>query len=304
MTTGKTKRRGKIHPYIPPLYLLTTPDLIFQNFSMLPYVVLAYFLSVSFVILLTKAVPDLNKLLHYGKVSQVEISHGSAEKSDLAKLVDKLAQLTVPKTWFLHFYIVFASTQWLQVLSDPKSVLRRSKYLAVWLLLTVQATRRLAESFALTNWGNKLRMHVSHYMVGIFYYLGVSLTCWLGLRSDKSEFEVGAVDLMILLTFVLFAVDQFQNHRHLALLVKYSVPKFRFFRLVSCAHYMDEICIYFSVLLLVLVHGPFSEVDFAFLTSWIFVVVNLSVSASETWNYYKVKFDDYDVQYAVIPYLM
>lgn len=271
---------------------------------MLSTVVLTYFLSVSVVILLTKAVPDLNKLLHYGKVSQGQNFREPAEKSGLAKLVDKVAQLTVPKTWFSHFYIVFASIQWLQLLSDPKSVLRLSKFLAVWLLLTVQATRRLAESFALTNWGNKLRMHVSHYMVGLFYYLGMSLTCWLGLGSDKSEFQVGAVDLLILLSFMFFSIDQFQNHRHLALLVKYSVPKFRFFKLVSCAHYMDEIFIYLSVVLLLLVHGPFDNVDFALLSSWVFAVVNLSVSAIETWNYYKVKFDDYDVQYAVIPYLL
>lgn len=267
-------------------------------------VVSAYFAVVTAVIIATKAVPDLRQLLHYGKVSLLDGNVNWLARSRVARLVNALARITVPKAWFRHFYLVFAVLQWSQLLLAPELIWQPSKYLVVWVLLVIQATRRLVESFCLTKWGSSSRMHVSHYLVGIFYYVGVSLACWTGLQTQKSEARFGPLDLAVFVIFGVFSVDQFQNHRHLALLVKYSVPKFRLFGVVSCAHYLDEIVIYLSIVTEVLVHGGHGRLDMALMASWVFVVVNLSVSAIETHNYYQVKFDDYAVPYAVLPYLI
>lgn len=262
-----------------------------------------YFVLVSVVILAAKAIPPLRKLLQYGKVAQVGQSRSL--DSQLAKFVDLVVQMKVPKTWFAHFYVVFALLQWGQVLWAPEAILRGSKYLVVWGLLTIQASRRMLESFFLTNWGSKSKMHISHYLVGVLFYVGISSICWIGLTDTKeSVAQFGWKDLVAIVTFSVFSLDQWSNHRHLALLVKYSVPTYGLFLVVSSAHYLDEILIYLAIFSETLLHSPFTNTDVALFASWIFVLVNLSVSALETHSYYRVKFDGYSVQYAVIPYAL
>ena len=46
------------------------------------------------------------------------------------------------------------------------------------------------------------------------------------------------------------------------------------------------------------------EVSVALFSAWVFVLVNLSVSGLESLRYYQTKFDDYTVQYAVVPFLL
>lgn len=267
------------------------------------YVISAYFSLVVLAILIAKAVPDLHQLLRYGKVNLEDSK--LKPQSNLAKLVALLAQLKVRKNWFAHFYIVFAFLQWGQLLLVPEEVFN-SNYLVAWFLLTIQATRRLVESFYLTNWGSSSQMHVSHYLVGIFFYVGVSLVCYLGLceksRLGGGSLQLGWLEIAVLTIFGVFSIDQFQNHRHLALLVKYSLPTFRLFNLVSCAHYFDEIVLYLVVAIEIYVRGTVSKTIYAFLSAWIFVMVNLTVSALETKAYYEVKFDDYEVRHSIIPF--
>lgn len=260
--------------------------------------VAGYFGLVSVVILVTKYVGSLNQLLQYGKVAlQKKEPEGS-----LDIVVARVASLTVPKSWFLHFYLVFLVLMWGQMWWVFGA---SHKYKLIWALLTLQASRRAVESHALTAWGSKSRMHVSHYFVGLLYYVCISGNCLLGLTTGAVDAvgasRVDSVELLLVGIFLVFSVDQWQNHRHLALLVKYSVPTFRFFKVVSCAHYLDEIALYFVITVIAL-RGNTTSADWNFAASWVFVVVNLSVSALETKQYYMEKFENYDVRYAVIPF--
>lgn len=269
------------------------------------YVISAYFSLVSLAIIIAKAVPVLHQFLRYGKVSLESSKYKPL--SNLAKLVAMLAEVTVPKNWFTHFYVAFAFLQCGQLLLVPGGSFN-SNYLIVWLLLTIQATRRLIESFVLTNWGSASRIHVSHYIAGNLFYVGVSLVCYLGLSEEvgpESGFlQFGWLEAALVVIFIVFSLDQFQNHSHLALLVKYSLPSFRLFNLVSCAHYFDEIVIYLVVALETIARGRVAKTKFAFLAAWMFVAVNLTVSALETKSYYGLKYDDYHVNFAIIPFVI
>lgn len=249
------------------------------------------------VIILSKAVAPLNALLYYGKVAQ-------AKGSKAPTPVQTFANVTVPKAWFLHFYYFFLALMWTLLFVCPHGVLAFTKYLVLWAVLTVQATRRAYESAYVTKWSAKSRMHFSHYLVGLDYYAGMVGICYVGLTGTEQKVGFSVVDIPLLVFFAAASVDQFQNHKHLALLVKYSTPSFRLFSLVSCAHYFDEVVIYLSVLSYLYAHAPVTYTDWAFALSYLFAVTNLSVSALETHHYYQAKFDDFQTKYAILPYVL
>lgn len=251
-----------------------------------------YFAVATVAVLVVKTARPLNLLLQYGKVAE------SQKNGPL--VVQWAAGLTVPKSWFTHFYVVFAVLMWAQVgfIGDVFT-----KYRLIWMLLTTQATRRMVESFQLTNWGSESRMNISHYAVGLAFYLGISASCYLGLSDDALELKtVSRWNAVLIVVFALASVDQFQNHRHLALLVKYSLPTFRCFKVVACAHYLDEIVLYLVVLAVSMQQARLNA-DYSILASYVFVVVNLGVSAGETKLYYEAKFEDFNVEYAMVPYI-
>ncbi|EEQ40044.1 hypothetical protein CLUG_04172 [Clavispora lusitaniae ATCC 42720] len=258
----------------------------------------AGFAAASALILFTKLYTPLNQLLAYGKVAQGPKS----TQTGFARLVQIASRWTVPKQYFVHFYILFAVLQWLQ-LPWAKGKLLHTNFGLAWLLLTAQATRRLMESLLLTQWGSKSRMHISHYFVGLYFYVCVAIVSFCGLVVAQEESKRPRQWLAIAF-FALFSVDQYNNHRHLAALVKYSVPTFGMFRHVACAHYCDEIVIYFAVTVAAWTREPNMEVSVALFSAWVFVLVNLSVSGLESLRYYQTKFDDYTVQYAVVPFLL
>lgn len=260
----------------------------------IPILISIYFMLASALVLFTKFCAPLNQLLAYGKVAQTQRSSGKG----LARLVQLFARLTVPKKYFGHFYILFMILQWAQLPYAANRILTTQPGI-VWLLLTLQATRRAAESIALTQWGLTSRMHVSHYAVGILFYICVAANCYFGLLESSAP-ALGPRHMVAMLVFAIFSLDQFQNHQHLAGLVKYSVPTFRMFLLVACAHYSDEIAIYLAVAAAAW-RWQVLQVSVAFFAAWVFVAVNLSVSGLESLRYYRTKFDDYKVTHAVVP---
>lgn len=254
------------------------------------------FAFASGVVLLAKFCAPLNQLLAYGKVAQTS----KPQTTGFSRLIQLAATLTVPKYYFAHFYALFTVLQWVQL----PYVFHHGPFTQqafVWLLLTTQATRRAAESFALTQWGLKSRMHVSHYAVGILFYVCVAANCYCGLLEPSNPLSLRHV--AVSMVFVFFSVDQFLNHLHLASLVKYSPPTFGLFLLVACAHYTDEIFIYAAVAAASWNYAAL-PVSGAFFAAWMFVAINLCVSGLESFHYYCTKFDDYSVSFAVIPYLI
>lgn len=217
--------------------------------------------------------------------------------------------------------ITLSAYHWLNDYSDYNRL--------IWVLLTVQAARRTYESIFVTKFGAHSRMHISHFLVGIVFYVLVSLIAFTGTSTDTSGTLAGKIrtivetitkraahesntgsagcllfsDYILALAFVVCNIDQYRNHVHLSGLVKYTAPSTGLFQVTSCAHYSDEIMIYGIVTAISMKLGRWSTQSLAFLAAWWFVVVNLSISAKETRAFYLTKFEDYSVKYSIVPFL-
>lgn len=284
-----------------------------------------------------KAIPEFGNLLHYGKTLRVGSRHNS--------LSAYVAQYSVPKSWFAHFYVVyyvyclgigfilisclrlsskgklffleqFVSTSMSSLLADTIASLHRRKL--AFILLYIQAGRRLIETVYVTRFSPRARMNILHYAMGLIFYLGLCLNCFLSLvffyanasvpwqdqmRLWKTNF--GWSEVLLVIFFLMLQVDQFQNHRHLASLQKYSVPTFGFFKYVSCAHYMDEVLIYGTIALIVNRKVQSLDVfDINYLFSFLFVLVNLAISSRETHKFYRANFSSFKTPFSIIPFII
>lgn len=271
--------------------------------DIVPTITSLYFILVVCGLLGARCVPQLHRFFQHGKL------RNSDENAGVPHILKVLANVTVPKAWFAHFYFLFWGLMMMQCIV----FWQRTNSLALrllWVLLTLQATRRSYESIFLTQWSTLSRMHVSHYLVGIVFYILIALNAFRGTKQlsgvkvlewvpENDRLSIGTT--IFLLCFVFASVDQYFNHRHLAGLKKYTAPTRGLFAVVSCAHYFDEIVIYGAVAGLLFVADPMSSQAMAFLSGWLFVVVNLSISAMETHEFYVMKFEGYTVPFNIIP---
>lgn len=263
----------------------------------------AAFLAMALVVLAARLIPDLNGFLHHGKVAKVQQKTAS---SGLRNLIDRLSAIHVRKSWFAHFYLLFAALIIGQLLVVPSEKFTASKYRAIWAMFAFQAVRRSVESFCVTKFSPSSTMHFLHYFVGMAYYTMLSSTCLLGLSNGNSvEFQWNSKNVALVILFLAVSLSQTLHHVHLASLVKYNPPNFGMFQLVSNAHYTDEITIYFIATTFAFSNGScIISADYALLCSWLFAVVNLSISALETLKFYRTRFDNYSVKYAIIPFVV
>lgn len=283
------------------------------------YAVAFVFFGASLAMLIIKLSPALGVLLKYGKTAALH----SAETSLLHRFSYFVASFTVPKTFFTHFYLGFCLllmgpktaiftpfNDWLKAEIGPGTSQNSDKYALIWLLLVFQGLRRLLECICITKSAPNARINVLHYVAGFTFYPLVTYNCLVGqLQSANDQRGSNAIftqhlspqSCWLTVAFVVFSVDQFCNHWHLSRLVKYSVPKYGLFKLVSCAHYLDEICIYLVIVTISFANGTLTAVDVNFAAALVFVVVNLCLSSLESKDFYTKKFDDYKVRWAVIP---
>lgn len=112
--------------------------------------------------------------------------------------LDLLANLQVPHTWFLHFYVVslLSSIFWAyQILTggpffkliagneksasaEPKSSMSTDQLTLVWSLMTLQAVRRLWESIQ-TAKPSTSKMFLAHWLMGLTFYLCMGVAIWV-----------------------------------------------------------------------------------------------------------------------------
>jgi len=140
-----------------------------------------YFIATSISVLIARNVPALRRtFIPYGKTRT-----GNQPSSN--SLLRQVAEVTVPKSWFWHYYLVsvslsiFWATQfvicarghhncimcWLATLDGRSYVL--------WTMMALQGSRRLYES----TWAQKpsaARMWIGHYIVGIAFYVAMSVS--------------------------------------------------------------------------------------------------------------------------------
>lgn len=95
--------------------------------------------------------------------------------------------------------------------------------------------------------------------------------------------------IIIAIPLFLFAwVNQYECHKHLAGLKKYSLPSKGLFRRLVCPHYTCECLLYFSIALVAAPQGQWY--NRTLLCALVFVAANLGVTASGTRKWYIDKF--------------
>ncbi|ODV82323.1 uncharacterized protein CANTADRAFT_4334 [Suhomyces tanzawaensis NRRL Y-17324] len=253
---------------------------------------LATYVAAAVTILLIKWFPALNSLLLYGK--NVVIKTNSNHHNPLERCIEWVFGLTVPKSYFTHFYLLLtaycAAILWgiprvPQVSTpglDPDAF---KNYKIIHYLLWVQGVRRTIECFCFTRFSPSSPINILHYLVGIMHYTLVSVVSGVALTLHKLDrvLALTTADIVLVIAFLAVSVQQFRHHHHLASLKKYSLPAFKH---VACPHYFDEIQLYTIIFILSAKATPQTLlVPLSFLGCLVFVLINLGVSSLDSYNY-------------------
>ncbi|KAJ5084613.1 hypothetical protein NUU61_009192 [Penicillium alfredii] len=249
----------------------------------------------------------------FGSPSQPSVTSG---------LLDYLATWRVPHSYFAQFYIasVLSSAFWALQLFSRGSVFQAiasrlslehqqqsmslNQTLVCWILLAMQGARRLWESLTFSK-PSSSQMWFVHWLLGIGFYLATGVAIWIEgsgtlLTEDLTLEHVQMTNAPKLRTFLcvpLFLIAsglQHDCHHYLFSLKKYTVPDHPMFRGVVCPHYGAECVIYLSLALVAAPPGQI--VNKTLLACFVFVAVNLGLTARTTRQWYTEKFGKDAVQ--------
>ncbi|SCU95879.1 LAME_0F13894g1_1 [Lachancea meyersii CBS 8951] len=220
-------------------------------------------------------------LLKYGKTLPQSAGRHYSES-----FWGQFQRLTVPKAWFSHFYVYSV------FVSSVNMFLLQFNLLSI--LIAVHSARRLYETVYVNVSKPSARIHVSHYLVGFWFYSAVN---YAASTSSPETWSSLPVRCLALLLFALASWDQHENHLHLSKLRKYTLPTYGLFRIVASAHYFDEFLLYFALTL-------FTGASAKLLVCLLWVIANLSFSAVETRAWYLQKFTESTPRFAILPYML
>lgn len=266
---------------------------------------LAYFALTSGV-LLVKYAPQLRRLLNYGKTAPNSDTSDNNDSS--LEVIDIIAKhAVVRKLWFAHFYIcLFTLSTATYFKACHEAIIGQSNEDATYKnldiinkLILIQGARRMIESFVVTKFSPTSHMNVAHYVVGMSHYVLIALATYLGLSGNcAGSAALTIVDYVLISVFGIASVQQFQAHYHLAHLVKYSLPSFK---VVASPHYLYEVILY-TIIMIFSAKNGLGFTSLMYISAWVFVVTNLSVSAVETYHYYQVKYkEEFSLKWAIFP---
>ena len=223
-------------------------------------------------------------LLEYGKTL-----NSSGKLPSRLKILDRLLDWTVPRTYFSHFYAY--STLLLAVLIALPSF--REIFGPVSLRSTVtlslfwcQSIRRLYECIFQSNSSRVSRMHILHYIGGILFYTFTPLSLLRSSYRDTHLTEFSIIDYLAIALFIASWLIQYQSHVYLFSLRKGPNKSYRFpdrFSYVLFPHYTSEIAMYSA---LVLLSQP--NVVSPWIVLWL--VVDLGVAADKQYSWYIKRF--------------
>ena len=219
----------------------------------------------------------------------------STSESPLQRFIDSLV---VPKRFFLHFYVVGVMALATCIGLSPPRVYPT----LVTSLLAIHLTRRLLECLYVHAWRAQSRMHLAGYGLGLLHYVHLPLvfvdvgSC----RNDDHVYKLYQVKktvprLVSVAALILNLWAQYQQHRHHVLLASLrqiqaatttstssvcytGPPRQAWFQWVACPHYLAEILVYMSLVVL----QPTTR-SVALL---LWVTVNLTVSARSSHAWY------------------
>lgn len=247
----------------------------------------------------------------------------SSQGSSIDSVLDFIAILRVPHSYFKHFYVVSVacSVFWIYQLYNQGTVYQAlisfettkpsldSKInWTVILLMLIQGLRRLAECLRAERIrSSSSRMWIGHYAIGIAFYLFTSIAVWIETVSKNDTFSdrysglkwSNTSNLLRYFGLVLFfsaSVLQSQVHDYLARMKTYAVPQhfaFKRLRLVA-PHYTAECLIYASLAVVGSSQGQ--VVNKTILCALVFVFVNLSITAYGTKRWMMQKFKEEEVK--------
>jgi len=139
------------------------------------------FVATSASVLIARNIPVLRRtFIPYGKTR-------TGKQPTSNSVLRNLADITVPKYWFWHYYLVSVSLSlfwvaqfaictrgnrnclfsWLAALDGRCCIL--------WAMMAVQGGRRLYESVCVQK-SSSAKMWIGHYVVGVVFYIAMSLT--------------------------------------------------------------------------------------------------------------------------------
>lgn len=198
--------------------------------------------------------------------------------------VSTIRYLTVPKQYFSHFYAMGIASGVVALLVDEIKLDRIS--LILFSMFEIHMIRRQWESKTITIYGQST-MHVGGYFCGLVHYLGVSVT----LLSPNQHYK--AVHYwQIVVSFIFYILGSYAQckcHYILYLIkkrnphMKYQIPKGFWFDYICCPHYLAEIIIYSSYLVL-------RPERTSALLLFVWVSCNLSIVSNEHYIWYNNSF--------------
>ncbi|KTW32749.1 uncharacterized protein T551_00234 [Pneumocystis jirovecii RU7] len=266
-------------------------------------VVQTYFIILTSGLLMARINPLTKRWMCYGKTLDEPDSWGFYKRS--------IFGYTVPKKWFIHFYVVSTISNCFWIIqicrcrfygecglityfSQDRMQSLFKVYVCV-LFMSIHGVRRLYESFFIQKHSDA-RMWIGHYFLGMTYYIFCSLGMWCegggNLQNPEQVFiELKCVSgiitvLFSVLVYVFFSWAQHSTHIGLSKLrsdpnmPKYSLPTTGLFKYLVCPHYTSEIGIYFSLILAT--HAQNKTIFIIFI--WVLAI--LTISASETYRWY------------------
>ncbi|KEF57955.1 uncharacterized protein A1O9_05877 [Exophiala aquamarina CBS 119918] len=276
--------------------------------DLVSWTIKAFYLLSSISILIVRLTPVLReRFLDYGVRAPTGTAvqyptPGDNTKKPSASLpfLDFLATLTVPHSWFTHFYVLcvicsvflFQQDVWCRM-TFPARVSSQA--------LLLQGGRRLLECLCYHRKSNS-RMWVGHYLVGLAFYFftnfailldGVDWSHWDPTHPNNGK-NVNSEGLLQRLLFgsffALASYSQSLSHYYLFKLKKYTLPDNHGFKYFIAPHYTAECVLYAS--LAVIAAPPGNYVHWNLFCALVFVAVNLGVTADGTKQWMLTKFPD------------
>lgn len=255
-----------------------SPSNIALLFQVMDLFLVPCYLILSLAAVATSNVPILRDLARHGKMTL-----NSSSNSTTGEKTHANQWMMVDKRYFSHFYIVGFICACIVASMGLGTYVRRAEISSniAFGLLILHVLRRLFECFYIHEWGGS-QMHVAGYLLGLFHYLilpfvFVSVPDCDGVLSDETSTDeqhfIFRPQAIIWVVLCLYA--QMQQYRHHQLLAKvrqrgyeqrkkravpgsaatesihkYHIPRGGLFQYISCPHYLAEILIYASLLLL------------------------------------------------------
>lgn len=158
----------------------------------------------------------------------------------------------------------------------------------------------MAELFAADMWTGRLCLM----QVADFAIIDIDILVSPEFTFQRLSWSLPLLRTMLWLpVFIIASGLQHDCHQYLSSLPKYTLPTLPMFQELICPHYTAECVIYLSLAILAAPEGAI--VNRTILASFVFVSVNLSITATKTKKWYADKFSKEAVasRWVLVPYL-